>query len=503
MLSLCSLSSRSSSCAGNPELVMLVPDVAKSKRLITDESEALKPILQFAFRRLHSLSPAWGIITLRWASHDRRYVSNCEICGGGRANCVHRSIIQTVAHLEADTEANQCAAHSLLRKLLQRRAESGQDEDVGTSGDEEAQLRAAEGDEGVHQERTTAKVWHPYARFLSGAALRFVRFAAFDPRSVLGSSVPLIVRDGQRRDEFEARAAKKAYDSQAFRSWFSSPEVFEDSMCAYVDASKRPSTSTTKRCRSVQWVCDATGSVQPCISSHLPPQCDGPLLFAAALQHAQSAEGMHGQALSNAFRSEGIQISSKELMPTVLGQANLRFTFLDHRNLPADPCCEAAKELLGLIGVADGECDNQQQCIAAELLYHARTAGSHAFANLTSAFAIMESMDHDLPNSVPSHDRWPLQSLEAVARAREMCSGEGSHTVISVAALPKAQLESEQPFDILAVGDSVIYTGGALPQAAKVLRSSGPGVMAQDEYYIAKEGAAEEETRVHRAELKK
>jgi hypothetical protein len=485
---------------------MLVPDVAKSKRLITqmDESEASKPMLQFAFRCPHSHSPSWGIITLRWASHDRRYVSHCEICGGSKASCVHRSIIQTVAHLEADTEANQCAAHSLLHKLLQWRAESGQGEDVGTSGDEEAQLRAAEG-WGVHQERTSPKVWRPYARFVSGAALRFVRFAAFDPRSVLGSSVPLIVRDGQRRDEFEARAARKAYDSQAFRSWFCSPEAFEYSMCAYVDASKRPSTSTTKRCRSVQWVCDATGSVQPCISSHLPPQCDGSLLFAAALQHAQSAEGVHGQALSNAFHSEGIQISSKELMPTVLGQANLRFTFLDHRNLPADPYCEAAKELLGLIGMADGECDDQQQCIAAELLYRARTAGSHAFASLTSAFAIMESMDHDFPNSVPmpSHDNWPLQSLEAVARAREMCSGEGSHTVISVAALPRAQIESEQPFDILAVGDSVIYTGDALPQAAKVLRSSQPGAVAQDEYYIAKEGAAEEETIVHRAELKK
>ena len=78
---LCSLFSRFLSCAGNPELVMLVPDVAKSKRLNMqmDESEALKPMLQFAFRCPHRHSPSWGIITLRWASHNRRYVSNCEI----------------------------------------------------------------------------------------------------------------------------------------------------------------------------------------------------------------------------------------------------------------------------------------------------------------------------------------------------------------------------------------------------------------------------------------
>ena len=464
---------------GQPSFAVLVPDVAKACRLVAGGT--FRPLLQFAFRRLSGDWPEWGIVTLRWSTLKEKYVLNCEICNGGGGHvklqsCVHRSLIYAAAFYNPPA-ALECPVHSLLRTVLSRPTQT------------DASVMGGSGAGPVK----TAPVLslELRLRFLNGAAYRFVHFAASDPEGGQGVTESDVVRDSQKRDQFEARAAARAYDEDMLADWFSVPQHFSDThqYQAGLHSERHVVAVHSSRCNTVQWLHCERGQLQPFVGSHLPAQCDAPLLFAAALDLGQAADCPHGQGLWSALNTDGIWHYYR---PVVEYHEPRSPSMLDHRNLfssaQARDCSEIHEHLREL-GLDATSLDNSELLVASELVYLARSSGTNALAQLASAYAMFDLMDRgqSTDTSIPEELSWTKRGLRILEEAHQVCYSEERSAKVSAAPLctpyRPAQAAGGNP-DTLEVGEFVIYSGGSNLWAARILaRTDVQGVAPQEVLY--------------------
>ena len=408
-------------------------------------------------------------MTLRWSTLKEKYVLNCEICNGGGGHvklqsCVHRSLIYAAAFCNppAASSVAECPVHSLLRTVLSRPTPT------------DASVMGGSGAGSVK----TASILslELRLRFLNGAAYRFVHFAASDPEGGQGVTESHAVRDSQKRDQFEARAAACAYDKGMLADWFSVPQQFSDTHLyqAGLHPERHVVAVHSSRCNTVQWLHCERGQLQPFVGSHLPAQCDAPLLFAAALDLGQAADCTHGQGLWSALNTDGIRHYYR---PVVEYHEPRSPSMLDHRNLlslaQAKDCSEIHEHLREL-GLDATSLNNSELLVASELVYLARSSGTNALAQLASAYALFDLMDRGQSTdmSIPEELSWTKRGLRILEEAHQVCYSEERSAKVSAAPLctpyRPAQAAGGNP-DTLEVGEFVIYCGGSNLCAARIL----------------------------------